>query len=94
MPLTPVLKRQRQAQLCEFEAILLYIVSFRTARVMCRCPPCLRNKNWTNQTKTNQPTNKLPRNVPGKAPRVDSISITHAGLHEDGGYIFPQQIHP
>ena len=32
--LTPSLGRQRQADLCEFKANLVYRVSFRTARVM------------------------------------------------------------
>jgi hypothetical protein len=31
-PLIPELRRQRQKDLCEFEASLLYIVSSRTAR--------------------------------------------------------------
>jgi hypothetical protein len=33
MPLIPALWKQRQAYLSEFEASLVYIVSFRTARV-------------------------------------------------------------
>jgi hypothetical protein len=33
-PLTPVLGRQRQVDLCEFEANLVYVVSSRTARAM------------------------------------------------------------
>jgi hypothetical protein len=32
MPLIPTLRRQRQAELCEFEAILVYRVSSRTAK--------------------------------------------------------------
>jgi hypothetical protein len=32
MPLIPVLGRQKQAELCEFEASLIYRVSSRTAR--------------------------------------------------------------
>jgi hypothetical protein len=30
--LTPALRRQRQADVCEFEASLVYIVSFRTSQ--------------------------------------------------------------
>jgi hypothetical protein len=33
LPLIPALRRQRQADLCEFEARLAYKVSSRTARV-------------------------------------------------------------
>jgi hypothetical protein len=36
MPLIPALKRKRQKDLCEFEAILVYIVSFRTVRASQR----------------------------------------------------------
>ena len=32
MPLIPALRKQRQADLCEFEASLVYIASSRTAR--------------------------------------------------------------
>jgi hypothetical protein len=35
MPLIPVLSRQRQAYLCEFEASLINRMSFRTAKVLC-----------------------------------------------------------
>ena len=38
MPLVPVLGRQRQADLCEFEANPVYVVSFRTARATQRNP--------------------------------------------------------
>jgi hypothetical protein len=33
-PLIPVLLRQRQVDLCDFEVILVYKVSFRTARAV------------------------------------------------------------
>jgi hypothetical protein len=32
MTLTPVLERQRHVELCEFKAMIIYIVSSRTAR--------------------------------------------------------------
>ena len=50
MPLIPALGRQRQVDLCEFEASLVYRVSSRTARATQRNP--------VSKTKTNQPTNK------------------------------------
>ena len=37
-PLVPVLGRQRQAELCEFEASLVYRVSSRIARATQRTP--------------------------------------------------------
>jgi hypothetical protein len=37
-PLLPVLGRQRQEDLCEFEASLVYIMSSRTARAIWRDP--------------------------------------------------------
>ena len=42
-PLVPALRRQRQAELCEFEAGLVYRVSSRPARSH-RVKPCLINK--------------------------------------------------
>ena len=36
MPLIPALRRQRQEDLCEFEAKLIYRVSSRTARATYR----------------------------------------------------------
>ena len=38
MPLIPALGRQRQADLCEFKASLVYSVSSRTARATQRNP--------------------------------------------------------
>ena len=38
MPLIPALRRQRQVDLCEFEASLVYRVSSRTARATQRNP--------------------------------------------------------
>jgi len=37
-PLIPALRRKRQVDLCEFEARLVYRVSFRTARATQRNP--------------------------------------------------------
>ena len=42
MPVIPALGRQRQADLCEFKASLIYSVSSRTARATKR--PCLKKK--------------------------------------------------
>jgi hypothetical protein len=56
MPLTPVLGRQKSADLCrqisEFEASLLYIVSSRTARTTQR------NRLKTKQNNNNNNKNK------------------------------------
>ena len=38
MPLIPALRKQRQADLSEFEASLVYIASFKTARAIQRNP--------------------------------------------------------
>jgi hypothetical protein len=55
MPLIPALGRQRQ-RISEFEASLVYRVSFRTARATQRNPV---SRNKTKQkTKTNKQTNK------------------------------------
>lgn len=45
MPLTPALERLRQADLCELEATLVYIVSAKTARTIQR--PYLKEHNTT-----------------------------------------------
>jgi hypothetical protein len=55
-PLIPALRRQRQADLCVFEASLVYIVSSRTTKAIER--PCQNKTNKTKQNqKANQPTN-------------------------------------
>ena len=41
MPLIPPLRRQRQADLCEFKASLVCRESFRTARAVTQRKPCL-----------------------------------------------------
>ena len=48
MPLIPVLGRQKQGDLCEFEASLVFMVSFRTARTTLE-RPCLETNKQTNK---------------------------------------------
>ena len=43
-PLIPVLRRQRQADFCEFEAILVYRVSSRTGSKATQRNPVLKNQ--------------------------------------------------
>jgi hypothetical protein len=65
-PFIPALGRQRQADLCEFDASLVYKVSFRTARATQRNPVYKNQKNQSNkQTKKNH-TN--PINQPPPSP--------------------------
>ena len=56
-PSTPALGRQRQTDLCEFEASLVYRVSFRTARAVTQRNPVLKktknNNNKKNPTEQN-----------------------------------------
>lgn len=47
MHLIPVLRRQRQVELCDFKASLNYVVNCSTARACVR--PCLKNKNTDQQ---------------------------------------------
>ena len=47
MPLIPALRRQRQADLCEFEASLVYIASSRTARATLKHPVSKQTKKVT-----------------------------------------------
>ena len=57
MPLSPALGRQRQLDLCEFKASLVYRVSSRIVRAVTQRNPVLRNQTIPNpKTKTN--TNK------------------------------------
>ena len=51
MPLIPALGRQRQVDLSEFEASLVYIASSRTARTVKQRNPVLKNQK-TNKQKT------------------------------------------
>ena len=50
--LIPALRRQRQVDLCELEASLVYRVSSRTARAIQR-NPVLKKKTKQNKTKMN-----------------------------------------
>jgi hypothetical protein len=57
MSLIPALDRQRLEDLCEFEASLVYRVSFRTARIHKK--PCLKTTNkQASKTKQNNNNNK------------------------------------
>jgi hypothetical protein len=57
MPLSPALGRQRQLDLCEFKASLVYRVSSRIVRAVTQRNLVLRNQTIPNpKTKTN--TNK------------------------------------
>ena len=51
MPLIPALGRQRQADLCEFKASLVYIVSSRPARAT-QGNPVLENKKMKKRRKS------------------------------------------
>ena len=53
MPLIPALGRERQVDLCEFEASLVYRVSSRTVRDTQRNPVSKETKNKT--TKVHSP---------------------------------------
>ena len=44
MSLIPALGRQRQGDLCEFEASLVYILSSRTARTTLKKKSCLKKE--------------------------------------------------
>jgi hypothetical protein len=54
MPLIPALRRQREVDLCEFEASLVYRVNLSTAKSTQR-NPVLKNQRGGGET-TNQPT--------------------------------------
>ena len=45
MPLIPALRRQRQVDLCEFEASLVYRASSRTVRAVTQRNPVLKLKS-------------------------------------------------
>ncbi|EGV91257.1 hypothetical protein I79_026099 [Cricetulus griseus] len=56
MPLIPALGKQRQADLSEFKASLVYKVSFRTARTANTEKLCLKiQNNKTNKKKKMEP---------------------------------------
>ena len=60
MPLIPALGRQRQADLCEFEANLFYKGSSRTAKAVTQESLSQKNKLKTKTTKNKQINNKKP----------------------------------
>ena len=49
MPLIPALGRERQVDLCEFEASLIYRVSSRTARTVTQRKTRKKCDNWSVQ---------------------------------------------
>ena len=51
-PLILALGLQRQADLCEFKASLIYKVSFRTTRAIKQRNPVLKQQNKTKQNQT------------------------------------------
>ena len=57
MPLIPAFGRQRQVDVCEFKASLVYRVSSRTTRATWR-NPVLKNKQTNKKTKTNKKNRK------------------------------------
>lgn len=67
MPLIPGLGRQRQADLYEFEATLIYLASFRTAKALQR-DPVLKSKNNNNNKKNQNKTEK--ENNPHKPQKI------------------------
>jgi hypothetical protein len=67
-PLILALGRQRRADLCEFEASLIFKDSFRTARAVTQRNSILKNENKQTKTKTKtknkkQKTPKPPQNT-------------------------------
>ena len=71
-PLIPALRRQRQSDFCEFEASLVYIISFRTARAMR--DPVLKNKQ------TNKQTNKHAQRIKIRWVAVLVVLFFSAGV--------------
>jgi hypothetical protein len=47
--LSPALRRQKQGDLCEFEAVLVYRTSFRTIRDVTQRKPASKNQNLAKQ---------------------------------------------
>jgi len=75
MTLIPALRRQRQVELCEFEASLVYRVSSRTARAAHRHPV----------SKTNQPTNQTTTTTKTKTKNQMHISTDAKALKQYSG---------
>ena len=63
-PLIPALRRKRQADLCEFEASLVYRVSSRTGSKATE-KPCLKKQN-TKQNKQRNPHKVLQNKIKQK----------------------------
>jgi hypothetical protein len=64
MPLILALGKKRQAYLCEFQASLVYIVSFRIARAMGETPSKNKNKNKNKNKIKNQLSNQSNKPIP------------------------------
>ena len=65
MPIIPALRRQRQVDLWEFEASLVYKGNSRTARTITQRNPALKSKINKNKSKNKQKERKKEENPPG-----------------------------
>ena len=78
--LIPALGRQRQTDLCEFEASLVYTVSSRTARATQR-NSVSKNKNDKQMNKNVKGTSELARQVKEFATKTDGQSLIPRSPH-------------
>ena len=81
-PLVPALRRQRQVDLWEFEASLVYKANSKTARTVSQRKPCLKETN-----KTNKPTKNLKCRV---IQRISCLSLLVCilGIIKKFGFLF------
>ena len=75
MPLIPVLGRQRQAELCEFKAILVYRSSSRTAKAAQRNPVSKSKADRQNGTNKKERKRKLKLKGKRAYPISSCVSI-------------------
>ena len=68
MSLIPALRRQRRADLCEFEASLAYKASSRTAGTVTQRNPVLKNQNKKERKEGRKERRKEGRKCPKDVP--------------------------
>jgi hypothetical protein len=74
--LIPALWRQRQADLCEFEASLVYQISSRTARATQRTPVSKQNKTKQNKNKNKNKSKSKQIKPTLLSPRCRGLATT------------------
>jgi 3-polyprenyl-4-hydroxybenzoate decarboxylase len=90
MLLIPAFRRQRQVDLCEFQASLIYTVNSRTARAIQRNPVSKKKKKERKKERKKQFLKCKKRNVFGSL--ASSSFLTQKMCHWFCSLIYPDRV--